>query len=182
MIDKPEGYSDTEDMMYALQSAGITERAETAAREGESFTAGDKVTGVTDTANILLENTSTDQYIVLHNSYIAFDKTTTVTMYKNVTVDAAGTELSPMNDRTDEPNSTFTTAQLDATVSGGESWPPVFSPGTLKSSPSFVKSSTVIVAPGDNILLEVVNNDDKDAIGSLSVEWFETTEEALTHK
>lgn len=132
------------------------------------------------TLSLLIENPSdSGVWILLDPDIIRNRRLGTLGKLKNVTVDAAGTEVDILNKNAAFPDNSEATASEGATVSGGSNFGPKFIPGGGTGEPvggGASAGASNILSPGDNLFIEYTNQTTNDGRVSIDIDWTELRE------
>lgn len=153
--------------------------------EGRSFLEGTwfenvaKGTGDTD-RNLVVENPAdSGVYLVLSGPTIIPTGACTTTPTKNVD-NISGTELDPVNPRTDGSDSALGIVYEDATYTGGtELFTSELPSGQANKQATATNQNAFVIGPGDNLVTDVNNISAATINISIQLAWIETLEKNL---
>lgn len=112
-----------------------------------------------DRTNLYIENPDASGiYVILSAPIVTSDRVVEIDAYKNVTKDVAGTTEPTINQRTDGSDSSVANVEHNIQYSGGTFFGVDQAPGGGFNTAGFTtEDDAILIAPGDNYLVDVQN-------------------------
>lgn len=180
MANPNETDPDLKDNFQAAIEESSTARAVRDAIDGYTFSTGHLFQGITDgtTVGILLENPGGSGVINFVSGTMSADGKTYVRKTDSVTVDSAGTSITP-NNRNISDGASKANVEYNPTVSGGNQWSrKVFGASSSvflgqQLYPGTSSDFGILIQPGENVYYEATNASGSNIDVSINIDYTE---------
>lgn len=175
--NEPHDVDKAQDLIFAMQQGGTIDYRQRHLYNQERFVAGHLFTGISNgsSVNVVVENNSTDGYLVATQMRVQSNGEVEFTNTKNVTIDSAGTQLSEVSLTTSSPVSSEASVQRGVSVSGGTDYPTqVSGAGSGAAKTGFTsEDADILINPEDNMYVTATNTSGTSGKIAVQIAWSE---------